>query len=321
MSSADSGSSTGLAAEWRARLSRLFVERRVHRPVAAPRMTLTVVAYRSDPGALRQALESMERAAQRADAPIERMVADCGHNEPCQKVIEELSDTQLVLLPDCTLNEARNAILAWSDGEIVMLADDDGLLEDDAVANMLRHFEGPDIVAVRGRIRAKARRYLTTLASHYDRGDRVVDDALFVEGHMAVRRDNALRVGGFDERMFGGEGLLFSYRLLHENPGMRIVYAPDVVMRHDFYHDFRHFVRKSAGFANQHEMLLELFGDQPGFPEFLREKTGKKHERSRLSPDEWVASQGLKLARTTIKLWTRIRERGRAHGGVKASLR
>lgn len=311
MTSADTPDSTALVDEWRARVSRLLIERRVHRKVESPRLTLAVIAYRSNPVALRECLESIQRTVARAGVAVERLVADCGGLEPCQDTVRALSDTELVLQPDCSLNEARNAILAWAEGDVLMLADDDGVLEPDAVPGVLRHLASDELVALRGRIRAKKNRYFTALAGHYDRGDRVVDDLLLVEGHMAVRREAALRTGGFEEKMFGGEGTVFSYRLLRQNPGKRIVYAPDVVMRHDFYHDVRHFLKKSRGFADLNGMLMDSYGHEPGFAEFLDAKKRRKYARTPLRADEWVASRGLELARTAIQLWTRMRARSR----------
>ena len=321
MPSTDTKDLGALVDEWRARVSRMLLERRARRSVTDPRLTVAVIAYRSNPAALRSCLESIQRACAHAGVSIERLVADCGGNEPCRELISELCDTELTLLTDCTLNEARNAVLAWASANLLMLVDDDGILEDDAVAAMLRHFDSSNLVGVRGRIRFKDNRYLTTLGTHYDRGERVVDDLLLVEGHMAMRRDCALRVGGFDEDMFGGEGLVISYRLLRDNPGTRIVYAPDVVMRHDFYHDVRHFVRKSTAFTNQHQMLLERYRNEPGFTEFMDAYQRRRHRGARLTVDEWLVNRGLRLARSAIRLWTRARGPGRARVGGLASPR
>ncbi|MBW2524518.1 MAG: glycosyltransferase family 2 protein [Deltaproteobacteria bacterium] len=313
--------STALVDRWRERVARLLIDRRIHRAVDQPRLTLVVIAYRSDPTDLRLCLESIDRACRKAGGAIERMVADCGGNERCHHIITELCDTELVLLPDCTLNEARNAVIAWSEGELVMLIDDDGILEDDAVAAMLRHFEASDVVGVRGRIRYKRQRYLTALATHYNRGDEVVDEILDVEGHMALRRDHTLRAGGFDESLFGGEGLLITYRLLHHHPGMRALYAPDVIMRHDFFHDWKHFVRKSAVFTNQRGALVDHFGQEPGFEEFVEAHFLRKRKRAPLTVDERLACRGLKIIRSVIQLATRIRRRGRPEAAAYASPR
>jgi glycosyltransferase involved in cell wall biosynthesis len=305
---------------WQDRTARLLLERRVLREIPSPALTVAVIAYRS-PDATLDCLRAIQRACERASIPVERLLADCGGNERFGGALRGLADTELRLEPDLSLNAARNVVLAYSAAPLIMLIDDDGLLEPDAVVAMLRHFDDPAVVAARGRIRFKEQRYFTTLATHYDRGRDVIDDTLATEGHMAIRRDAAIEAGGFDERLFGHEGLELTYRLLRGAPGARVIYAPDVVMRHDFVRGFQHFYRKSVAYHGLRDAVVALHADDPGFVAFADADNRRVRPGPRLRPDEWLARTGLRALQGALGLVTRFRSRGNPESWGHASPR
>jgi glycosyltransferase involved in cell wall biosynthesis len=296
-------------AAWQQRTAPQLLERSVAREIPSPALTVAVIAYRS-PDGLIDCLRHIERACERAGVAVERLLADCGGNERFQGRLDGLADTVLRLERDISLNAARNVVLAWSAAPLVMLIDDDGLLEPDAVQAMLRHFKDPSVIAARGRILFNEHRYFTTLATHYDHGWDVIDDTLATEGHMAVRRDHALRAGGFDERLFGHEGLELTYRLLRDTPEGRVLYAPDVVMHHDFVRGFRHFVRKMLAYHGLRDAVVALHADDPRFVAFADADNRRYRPGPKLRPDEWIARTGLRAFQGALGVVNRFRTRG-----------
>ncbi len=289
------------AAAWQSALAHDVVRHEVLRPMPNPTWTCVIIAYRSKQFLL-EALDvgracTLPDGATGQGVTVQWLVVDCGGLEPLLPQIRTRADAILTLTPDIGLNPARNAALAYAQGQFVAILDDDGLIAPDWLVNAQRHFADPGVVALRGRILFKSHRYFTTLASHYDRGDQVVDDTLAVEGNMAIRRGAYYASNGFGTRFYGGEGAWMTWRLHGALPGGRVIYAPDVVMRHDFYQSWQHFLRKCQSYSNILDQLAVQEADAQEFQAFLHADWHKNYPKRRMRPDEraaWLTLNALK---------------------------
>jgi len=278
----------GAVAQWRARWRADVVAIETHREVDAPTWTVLIIAYRSR-SFLLDCIARVRQCRLPAGATIEVVVADCGGIDALRPALRQVADRVITLTPDIGLNPARNAAIAWAAGQFVALIDDDGEIEPEWILNAHRHFDDAGVVALRGRIVFKHHRYFTTLASHYDRGPSVVDDTLAVEGNMAIRRAAYFAAGGFGERFYGGEGAQLTYALLQRFPGHRVIYAPDVVMRHDFFQGWRHFAKKSMMYTDILDKLAAQEPDEQAMLAWVRADWDKPKPRGRMRADEKVA--------------------------------
>lgn len=291
---------------WRARWQADVKAVEVNRAVPAPTWTVLVIAYRSKEF-LFDCIARARACALPAGSSVEVLVADCGGIEGLRPQLKQLADRVLTLTPNIGLNAARNAAMAWAHGRYVALLDDDGEIEPGWLTCAQRHFEDPAVLALRGKIVFKHHRYFTTLASHYDRGPGVIDDTLAVEGNMAIRREVYYAAGGFGERFYGGEGAQLTYSLLQRFPGCRVIYAPDVVMRHDFYQSWRHFAKKSMVYS---DILSKIETQEPDSREFLlylHNDWNLQKPRGRLRFDERMAWVSLSVARAALQQLARLR--------------
>lgn len=289
-----------LAAQWQEQWQADVRHVEVHRDIAEPTLTVLIIAYRSKDFLL-TAIDRVRACPLPQGVTMEVVVADCGGIDALRPALKARADRVLTLTPDIGLNPARNASLAWCRGEIVALLDDDGEVRADFVQNALAYFADPTVLAIRGRIVFKDHRYFTTLASHYDRGDAVIDDTLAVEGHMAIRRGAYYLSGGFGNKFYGGEGAWLTYQLLKTFPGHRVIYAPDVVMRHDFFQSWEHFYKKSVSYSN---ILDKIAAQEPqaiDFQRYLHAEWARRMPRSPMRPDERVAWVALNAARFVLQ--------------------
>lgn len=284
-----------LQEEWRARYAPEVKEVLVHRLVPSPKLTVIVVSYRAR-DYLIECLQHVRGQTVLGDVPFEVLLADSGGIEHLRPRTASLCDVDLRLSDGIPLNAARNAAMAWARGEYVAIVDDDGLVAPTFVEVICRLFEDPRIAAARGRIIPKEHPYFCTLAGHYDRGDAMVDDALLTEGHMAIRRRIYLTSGGFPDAMYGHEGIYLLYRITRMYPSLRVVYAPDLVMRHDYFDSFRKLVWK----ARKYSTLRETVGGfDPGgdFERFLDEFHAREMPKRALTPELLTARALLRALR------------------------
>ncbi len=284
------------AAAWRVALASDVIGYEQIRATPNPTWTCIIIAYRSKEFLL-EALDVGRACTLPAGVTVQWLVVDCGGLAPLLPQIRARADAILTLTPDIGLNPARNAALAYADGQFVAILDDDGLIANDWLVKAQRHFADPAVVALRGRIVFKNHRYFTTLASHYDRGDGVVDDTLAVEGNMAIRRGAYYASNGFGTRFYGGEGAWMTWRLHGALPGGKVIYAPDVIMRHDFYQSWQHFLRKCQSYSNILDQLAVQEAGAQEFQQFLHADWHKAYPKRRMRPDEraaWLTLNALK---------------------------
>ena len=297
------------AQAWRDALAHDVVRYEELRATPRPTWTCIIIAYRSKEFLL-EALDVGRACQLRDGTSVQWLVVDCGGLEPLLPEIRQRTDAILTLTPDIGLNPARNAALAYAQGEFVAILDDDGLIAQDWLVQAQRHFDDQTVAALRGRIVFKAHRYFTTLASHYDRGDNIVDDTLAVEGNMAIRRGAYYASNGFGTRFYGGEGAWMTWRLHRALPSGRVIYAPNVVMRHDFYQNWQHFLRKARSYSNILDQLAVQESGAAEFQEFLHADWHKNYPKRSMRPDERVAWLTLNALKWLIQQQTAAKSTG-----------
>ncbi|UQA58559.1 glycosyltransferase family 2 protein [Polyangium aurulentum] len=283
---------------WRARYAHEVKDLVVHRLVPSPKLTIIVVSYRPREYLI-ECLQHL-RAQTARDVPYEILLADSGGLEHLRSRTASLCDIDLRLRDGILLNEARNTAMAWARGEYVAIVDDDGLVAPTFVEVVCRIFEDPKIAAMRGRIVAKEHPYFCTLAGHYDRGDEMIEDALITEGHMAIRRRVYLLSGGFPDKLFGHEGIYLAYRIEKTFPGMRVVYAPELLMRHDYMDGLGKLIRKLRKFTTSVEEVTSVDKSEE-FERYLQAYLSRKMPQRPLTLDQKIARSALRTIRFAVE--------------------
>jgi len=163
---------------------------------------------------------------QSGPAPVISVVIPTIPTNSVRGVVDELKDQQftedwevIIVVDDEPTDrrcEARNVGIKEAEGEIIAHTDDDVSPPDDWLSRIHGVFD-QDIICVEGRVRG---------------GMNYTGEGLYRGCNMAVRRDAALRVGGWNEEYTGWrDDTEFGWRLEKEGDG-RCVYRDDVVMTH-----------------------------------------------------------------------------------------
>ena len=256
---------TGTDEAWRQRYQSLVKQTESFEPPASPALSVIVVAWNS-PGFVLEALDHILLAAQRLEHPIEIILVDNGGLESALPGIRARVHTLIRMVGNVRLCRARNYAAACASAPLIVFLDDDGLVHEDHLFNAHRWFDSRETCAIHGRVVFKNHRYFTTLAQHYDLGDEALEDCLMTEGNMAIRRETFIGAGGFNETLAGNEGLDLTFRIKQQDPDSRVLYVPDVVLRHDFIDSWAKFRRKFSHYAGIDQQVTAL---DPGLGPFL----------------------------------------------------
>jgi glycosyltransferase involved in cell wall biosynthesis len=292
-----------LAEAFRERYASEFRELVVRREVKNPAVTLVVISYRAadyllDSDYLLDCLRHLRGQTVALDLPYEILLADSGGLEHLRDRYGNLVDVELRLRDGLPLNVARNAAMGWARGELVAYIDDDGLVVPDWLESGVNLFRDETIGAARGRIVPHRHPWYNVWAGHYDRGDELWDeDNVSTEGNMLIRRAVYLAIGGFRDDLYGGEGLYLAYRMKRAFPEKRSVYAPGMIMRHDYCRSAREFVWKSRRYK---DVRKNITGIEPEFDAYMAAFDARKKPVRKRTPTEEVVLAGMRAAQSVI---------------------
>lgn len=269
----------------------------VHRAVASPVATLVVISYKAKEYLL-DCLRHLRAQTVAAEVPYEILLADSGGLEHLRDRYGGRVDVDLRLESGLPLNVARNAAAAWARGEFIAYIDDDGLVAPDWLENALAVMRDPTIALARGRIVPHEHPWFNLYAGHYDRGDAQWDDnSLATEGNMFARRAIYLGIGGFPDEFYGAEGCHLVYQLKRDHPSLRAVYAPGLVMRHDYCRSVREFIWKCRRYRTTNQ---DVTADDPEFKAFLDAYRRGPKPSPRYTPSEKLMRRVLRASEWAI---------------------
>lgn len=299
------GYPTGDAADWKARYAPV-IESEHGEPVDEAALTAIVVTWEGSAPHLRECLEAIERAKESFSGTLEVIIVDNAAPATLRDELSGLWDRWIRFQYNLRLSPARNLGVILASAPIVAFVDDDGLVAQDYFAKGLPYFDDPSIVAIRGRVVARDHPYFTTLAKHYDRGEEPIEEALVTEGASFLRRDAYIEAGGFPDEVTGHEGIALSYRLKRSNDEGRTIYAPDVVLHHDFLDSWRAFVKKVVGYEKSEQNYHEY---SPDVAAFMDEYLTRSFPHRKLGLRKTLARTGLRTLRTALQKGARLKFR------------
>lgn len=212
-----------------------------------PPPRLTVIICTSNRAAkLHAALQALAAADPCAPSRVELVVVDNNSTDDTRQVVERATlprfDVRYTFEPRQGSSFARNTGILCARGDMIAFTDDDCIVAPDWTDRIIRHFAADEALDVLGgRIELfnpdhapvtirTSREFMTIDPTCYHAG--------FVHSaNMAFRRRVVERIGLFDHR-FGAGALLKSgedadFIFRAQRAGCRILYAPDVLVRHD----------------------------------------------------------------------------------------
>lgn len=155
----------------------------------------------------------------------------------------------------------RNLGATHASGELITFIDADGYIEKDFLENAVRVMDDKDVVAARGKVLPF--QVSNALPGHYNLGDKPGVRLIDTEGCSIWRTEDYRKVGGFEDSLAGGEGLVLCYRMVkmygYSKDAFR--YDPSFVLYHDFHSTKSHLEKKLYKQTVTRDALLKKYPD------------------------------------------------------------
>lgn len=195
-----------------------------------PGISIIIVGFQTN----QVLLDCLQSVFKQQGCRFEVILVDNGGNHNVHSALAQLP--MLWVRPPINLrpSEARNVGVFFAKSDLLVFLDDDAIMAPGYLQATLAAFKDSSIIAVRGRVLPKTAIASAHQPRQYDLGHYPCPAELNFEGNCVVRRPEYLKMGGFDPLLFGHEGKELSSRLRSAFPGKKILYWPELVVRHDY---------------------------------------------------------------------------------------
>lgn len=220
-----------------------------------PEASVVVVTYGRDIEDVRPALEGL---GNQTETSFEVILLDGGTDWDLRALQSEYDvvTAYVEFEENYGVNVGRNVGAQLANGDVLVFLDDDAVPASDFVEHHVRAHRDQDIVAARGRIFPKTPSVYNQIAPRYDLGEESIPSPIDAEANASFDREVFEDVGGFDEDIFGHEGLELTARLLERHDRESLRYVPGPVVYHDFADRFSTVVKKKT----RHKYYKEELG-------------------------------------------------------------
>lgn len=232
-----------------------------------------VIPVLNGAGTIGNTLRALQAQAGGLDG-VEIIVVDNGSTDDTVAIVQQFPATILLHEPRRGVSAARNRGLRAAQNEIYINVDADTVPSRQWLREILAPFADPEVMLVGGRILSlppenAVERYVDQSGLHQPPFSIENPVMPFVVGcNLAVRREAALAIGGWDETLPRGDDVDFSTRLLRHF-ATRIRYQPSASLFHQHRGDEKGLRRQAWGYGHGMALLYARY------PEILRWNTWK----------------------------------------------
>lgn len=224
-----------------------------------PTATVVVVLY----NIAEEIFELMNSLQKQSFPSFEIVIINNGKIEA--KVVERIKAEPLLYIESSwnSVSLGRNIGTAYARGDIVIFLDDDCIAHKDLVRSHVLSYCEPEILGVQGKSLPKRFPFYCHFQSHYDLGNTVNPMVVIgLEGNVSLRKSVLTEVGGFDPKLFGGEGLELSYRIAKKYKQPKgLIYNPEAIIYHDFAQGLFDYLEKCYRHTKMRDKIKQQYPD------------------------------------------------------------
>lgn len=263
----------------------------------SPKASVIIVTYNPDQSVFWECLDSLQ---QQTVKDFEIIVVDNNSKADLKNLALEYNCRYVRLKQNYGLTVGRNVGIKFAKGDIVIFLDDDAIATKNLIEQHINAYEEYDVCGLRGKVLPRTSNIYNYLSSYDDLGEQVMPWLLNMECNISCRRNVVIRQGGFNSTLpkgGGHEGAELTYRIVHRHGDKnKVIYYPNAVVYHDFYGNFKKYLRKGLRHAR---CGLILRRQVPGLFEFFKAyQLGGKKKNVPLSLFERAK---IKLMRILVK--------------------
>lgn len=177
---------------------------------------------------------------------FEVIVVDNGLDQKTKEKLKKYQLTHIVTVDNIGCCGGRNIGSVFCKAPIIAFIDGDGYVSNDFAQSALGVMMDKNLISARGRVESIKKESAKFVPSSYDLGDKRIQTFIDTEGNSIWRRDDFIKVGGFEEDLVGGEGLVLCYRMVefYGYTKDQFIYDPSLVLFHAFSRSRERLYRK-----------------------------------------------------------------------------
>jgi len=205
-----------------------------------PKITIQITAYNEG----QDLLSCIDSIVNQKYKNFEIVLVDNGLDKQTKEALKNYDLLHVIANENLGCTHGRNVGAVHASGELIAFIDADGYIKDDYLAKAVSIMDDPSITAVRGKVLPNEK--TSSVPGHYNLGNKVVPSVISTEGNSVWRLADYQKVGGFEDSLAGGEGLVLCYRMhvIYGYDKHTFVYNPSLVLYHDFHSNKRHLSNK-----------------------------------------------------------------------------
>lgn len=185
---------------------------------------------------------------------LQIIVVDDGSSDNTLDILNKYPDIKVISQENQGPAAARNNGASQSEGEIILFTDDDCIPEPNWISEMLKAFENPEIMGVKGAYKTIQQSPVARFVQYeYEEKYRYMDKYKyidFIDTYSAAYRKNVFQeFGGFntDFPVACAEDVELSFRIA--NAGHKLVFNPNAIVTHSHPDTFWWYLQKKYKFA------------------------------------------------------------------------
>ena len=225
--------------------------------VENPKLSVVVVSNKIN----EDVVKNLKEIYRQKTPEVEILFVNNGLAKEKTDAIYQYTDSMIHLRQNAGACMARNFGALFSESNIFMFVDDDGMPEDGMINAHIDLHKNRDIYVARGIYRPKKEGGY--MPAHYDLGQTMKPAVCLLEGNTSFQATPFFKTGGWnDSIMVYHEGMELSYRYHQQGfEQKKLIYFPDAVLRHDYVKPPKGQNVKNRLLKTSHLLIQQMYPD------------------------------------------------------------
>jgi glycosyltransferase len=180
-------------------------------------------------------LRCLESFNEQTDKNFRIYLIDNGLSSKIRDNIKNYNIKHILLKQNVGPSAGRNIGVCYAEEDLVAFIDADGFVNKCYIESVKDVFKEKSKIVVRGKILPISCSAIVP-PELYDIGNKRIPIIPTTEGNLVIRREDYIRIGGFEDPLYGHEGIVMAHRMLtfYGYKEDELYYDPRLVLYHDF---------------------------------------------------------------------------------------
>jgi GT2 family glycosyltransferase len=192
---------------------------------------IVIVAYKNG----EELFRCLDSFKEQTDKSFRIYLVDNGLSSEIREKLKSYNIVHILLKQNVGPSAGRNIGVCYAKEKLIAFIDPDGYVNKCYIASIKDIFKDKSKILVRGKI-LPIHCSVTVPPELYDLGNQRIPIIPTTEGNLVIRKKDFIRIGGFEDPLYGHEGIVMAHRMLnfYGYKEEQLYYDPRLVLYHDF---------------------------------------------------------------------------------------